>query len=61
MQVLKVLAIVSVAATMALALAHPLELPGKMRLGKEPYIDVQRIYYPGFAIGGFANRATAGA
>ncbi|MDX8470246.1 DUF1772 domain-containing protein [Mesorhizobium sp. VK23B] len=37
---------------MAMALAHALELPGKLRLGREDYFVVQRIYYPGFTIGG---------
>ena len=34
------------------ALAHALELPGKMRLTKEEYFTVQSIYYPGFTIAG---------
>jgi hypothetical protein len=33
------------AVTMALSLAHALELPGKLRLGKEQYLAVQPIYY----------------
>ncbi|BAZ16451.1 hypothetical protein NIES4071_83280 [Calothrix sp. NIES-4071] len=41
-----------VAVGMALALAHALELPGKMRLNKEAYFAMQPIYYPGFTIGG---------
>jgi hypothetical protein len=45
--------VVSVA--MAMALAHALELPGKMRLGRENYIAVQTIYYPGFTYGGFSE------
>ncbi|MEF0939734.1 hypothetical protein [Rhizobium sp. BR 362] len=49
---LQILTILVVAVAMALALAHLLELPGKMRLSKEDYLTVQRIYYPGFAIGG---------
>jgi len=32
LEALKVLTVVLVATTMALALAHPLELPGEMRL-----------------------------
>jgi hypothetical protein len=40
---------------MALALAHALELPGKMRLDRETYFAVQRIYYPGFTFGGAAE------
>jgi hypothetical protein len=42
-----------VAIAMALALAHALELPGKLRLAKSEYLAVQPIYYPGFTIGGF--------
>jgi hypothetical protein len=34
------------------ALAHALELPGKMRLPRQEYFAVQHIYYPGFTIGG---------
>jgi hypothetical protein len=44
-----------VAIAMGLALAHALELPGKMRLDKATYLTVQRIYYPGFTIGGAAE------
>jgi hypothetical protein len=29
------------------ALAHALELPGKMRLTKDAYFAMQHIYYPG--------------
>lgn len=53
--VLQILTIMVVAVAMALALAHLLELPGKMRLSKEDYMTVQRIYYPGFTIGGVAE------
>lgn len=35
----------------ALSLAHALEMPGKLRLGKEAYVGTQTIYYPGFTIG----------
>ena len=52
---LQILTILVVAVAMALALAHVLELPGKMRLSKEDYLTVQRIYYPGFTIGGVAE------
>ena len=38
----------------AMALAHALELPGKMRLDRETYLAVQ-IYYPGFTFGGAAE------
>jgi MFS superfamily sulfate permease-like transporter len=44
-----------VALTMTPALAHALELPGKMRLPKNTYMAVQTIYYPGFTIIGAAE------
>jgi hypothetical protein len=46
------LALFLVSIAMALALAHALELPGKLRLSRETYIAVQPIYYPGFTYGG---------
>ncbi|TPM32653.1 DUF1772 domain-containing protein [Mesorhizobium sp. B2-3-5] len=49
---LEVVTVILVASAMAMALAHALELPGKLRLGKERYFVVQQIYYPGFTIGG---------
>ncbi|CDX18186.1 conserved membrane hypothetical protein [Mesorhizobium sp. ORS 3324] len=49
---LEVLTVILVSGAMAMSLAHALELPGKMRLGREEYFVVQRIYYPGFTIGG---------
>jgi hypothetical protein len=53
--VLQVLTVTCVAVAMALALAHAFELPGKMRLSKEQYLAIQRIYYPGFTFGGAAE------
>ena len=53
--VLQVATVLLVAIAMSLALAHALELPGKLRLDKETYRAVQRIYYPGFTIGGFSE------
>lgn len=53
--VLQVATVLLVAVAMSLALAHALELPGKLRLDKESYRAVQRIYYPGFTIGGFSE------
>lgn len=47
--------IILTAITMATALAHALELPGKMRLTREQYLAVQRIYYPGFTLAGAAE------
>lgn len=40
---------------MSMALSHALELPGKLRLGKDNYVAIQAIYYPGFTIGGIAE------
>jgi hypothetical protein len=54
-RILQVSSVILVAVAMALALAHALELPGKMRLGKETYLAVQQIYYPGFTIGGLGE------
>ena len=42
--VLQVVTVFFTAFAMALALAHALELPGKLRLGKETYFAVQSIY-----------------
>jgi hypothetical protein len=52
---LQVITVFLVAVAMSLALAHSLELPGKMRLDKETYLAVQGIYYPGFTYGGFGE------
>jgi hypothetical protein len=50
--ILQTLTTLLVAVAMAMALAHALELPGKLRLTKEAYFATQPIYYPGFTIGG---------
>ena len=52
---LSLLALVLVAITMGLALAHALEFPGKLRLDEATYRDVQTIYYPGFTVGGLVG------
>lgn len=52
---LQVVTMLLVAVAMSLALAHALELPGKMRLDKETYLAVQTIYYPGFTFGGLGE------
>jgi hypothetical protein len=52
---IQVITVIFVAIAMALALAHALELPGKLRLSKERYLGMQPIYYPGFTIGGMAE------
>jgi hypothetical protein len=54
---LQVISLVLVAIAAALPLAHALELPGKLRLEKGTYLAVQKIYYPGFTIGGMAEPA----
>ena len=50
--VLQVFTILFVALTMSMAVAHALELPGKLRLKMEAYLAVQTIYHPGFKFGG---------
>jgi len=52
---LKICAVVIVAVAMDMALAHALELPGKLRLSKEQYLAVQAIYYPGFTFAGVSE------
>jgi Domain of unknown function (DUF1772) len=37
------------------SVAHALELPGKMRLSKDEYAVMQRVYYPGFTVAGLAE------
>jgi hypothetical protein len=54
---LQVLTIFAVSIAMALSLAHALEFPGKLRLSKQTYLDMQMIYYPGFTIGGMVGEA----
>lgn len=51
-----IVTVLLVALAMALAIAHALELPGKM-LDKKTYYAVQPIYYPGFTIGGRIGEA----
>jgi hypothetical protein len=55
--VLQVLTVCLVAVGMSLALAHALELPGKMRLDRDTYLAMQPIYYPGFTIGAGVGEA----
>lgn len=52
---LQVICVLLTSVAMALSLAHALELPGKLRLDKESYLIVQKIYYPGFTVGGFGE------
>jgi hypothetical protein len=42
---------------MSLSLAHALEFPGKRRLARDAYFTTQRIYYPGFTVGGAVGDA----
>src|SRR5262245_39617865 len=53
-----ILALLSVSIAMAMALAHALEFPGKIRLSRTDYETVWEIYYPGFTYGG-ASEGTA--
>jgi hypothetical protein len=53
----EVLTVFLAAVAMSLALAHALEMPGKMRLPRDAYLAVQTIYYPGFTIGGLGEFA----
>jgi hypothetical protein len=53
--VLQIVTATLVSIAMALALAHALELPGKLRLDERTYRAVQTIYYPGFTWGGLAE------
>jgi hypothetical protein len=53
--ILQVATVFLVAVAMALALAHALELPGKLRLDRDTYLAVQTIYYPGFTFGGLGE------
>lgn len=55
MKAVSIVALLLVAVTMGLTLAHALELPGKLRLDKNTYVAVQAIYYPGFTIGGLVG------
>jgi len=50
---LQIVSLTSVAVSMALPLAHLLEWPGKLRLGREQYLAMQKVYYPGFTWAGF--------
>ena len=52
---LQVTSVMLVAVAMVPALAHALELPGKLRLSQDTYFAVQRIYYPGFTVAGFSE------
>lgn len=53
--VILVVATFLTAVVMGQALAHAMEMPGKMRLNRDQYYTVQSINYPGFTIGGAAE------
>lgn len=53
--VLQAVSLTLVVLAMVPALAHALELPGKLRLPKDAYLAVQPIYYPGFTIAGVSE------
>jgi hypothetical protein len=53
--VLQVLTVILVVLALTPALAHALELPGKMRVAKHVYFAIQPIYYPGFTIAGVSE------
>jgi hypothetical protein len=52
LQILQLVTLLLLAAAWAFALAHAAEMPGTRRLDRATYFAVQRIYYPGFTIGG---------
>ena len=51
----QVVTLVILAIPMSTVVAHALELPGKRRLGREDYLTVQGIYYPGFTRAGIGE------
>lgn len=53
--VLQVVTTLLAALVMTAALAHALEMPGKLKLERESYRTVQTIYYPGFTVAGIAE------
>lgn len=55
LEVLQVLTLILVVVGMVPAVAHALELPGKLRLTKDAYVAVQPIYYPGFTVAGICE------
>jgi Domain of unknown function (DUF1772) len=57
-RLLQILTLLLVAIVMGLSLAHALEWPGKLRLNRDTYFAVQRIYYPGFTYGGATEPAS---
>ena len=54
-RVVQAVALIVTAIPMALALAHALEHPGKLRLDRDHYTAAQGIYFPGFTLAGPAE------
>lgn len=52
MLILQITCVLLISVALSLSLAHALEFPGKLRLTKSEYLIVQKIYYPGFTVGG---------
>ncbi len=55
LEALRIVTVILVVLAFAPALAHALELPGKLRLSHDAYVVTQRIYYPGFTIAGISE------
>jgi hypothetical protein len=55
LDLLQTVTVILAALALVPALAHALELPGKMRLPKDSYFAAQTIYYPGFTVAGSAE------
>jgi Domain of unknown function (DUF1772) len=55
LELLQILSVILAALALLPALAHALEMPGKLRLSKDAYLTAQTIYYPGFTIAGAAE------
>jgi hypothetical protein len=45
LQLLQILTVILVAVAMGLSLAHALELPGKLRLGRDAYVTIQAVQW----------------
>jgi hypothetical protein len=56
--VLQIVTVMLVALAATPAVAHALELPGKLYLDKATYFAIQPIYYPGFTFAGIAEPAS---
>jgi len=55
LETLRIVTVILVVFAFAPALAHALELPGKLRLSHDAYFATQRIYYPGFTVAGISE------